>query len=92
MAQSEVPRLSFEATWEQNKSPRVATYRHGHATYAHVGAQTLSYPRELPEEAYGHRVFPFVQQRGHHIMHVGGCAYEQKNNEEERLEVEEGSL
>jgi hypothetical protein len=33
-----------------------------------------------------------VEDRREHLVHVGGCADEKEDDEEERLEVEEGRL
>lgn len=68
------------------------TYSHGHAAQAHVGTQAFPHASELPEEAHRYRIFPLVEQRGHHVVHIGGRADQEEDDEEERLEVEERGL
>lgn len=69
-----------------------STYGHGNAAYAHVGTQPLAHAGKLPEEAHGNGIFPLVEQGGHHVVHVGACADEEEDDEQEGLEVEEGRL
>lgn len=69
----------------------LSTYSHADAAYTYVGAQALPYTGAFPEDAHGAVLFP-VEDAGEHVVHVGACADQEEDDEEEGLEVEEGGL
>lgn len=67
------------------------TNRHEDTAYANVWTEPLAYPRALPEDAHDAVLVP-VHDAGEEVVHVGACADVEEDDEEERLEVEEGRL
>lgn len=78
-------------TKRQREIHLLATYSHADAAYTYVGAQALPYPSAFPEDAHGAVLFP-VEDAGEHVVHIGACADQEEDDEEEGLEVEEGGL
>jgi hypothetical protein len=73
------------------RNPGEATHSHEDTAYTYVWTQPLAYPRRLPEDAHDTVLVPVHDPR-EEVVHVGTCADIEEDDEEERLEVEEGRL
>lgn len=62
---------------------------HEDTAYTYIWAQSFSYPRAFPEDAH-ESVLVSIHDARCEVVNVCARAYKQQEDEEERLEVEEG--
>jgi hypothetical protein len=74
----------------QTKKPR--TYRHNDTRQTDIRAQSLTDPRGLPYGANEIVLLVAVDDAGEDVVRIRSSADCEKDDEEERLEVEEGCL
>ena len=81
------PRVS-----SQPSLPCVQTYRHDHTRNRHIRRQALPDARTLPKRSKVVRILVAIHDPREDVVGVGRRADGEEDDEEERLEVEEGSL